>query len=332
MKALFRSKYGGPDVLKLVELDLPQLEDSEVLIRNKAVSINSWDWDLLTGKPRIYRLLFGVFKPKNQVIGADISGVVVDVGNKVTKFKVGDEVFGDLCQRMGGFAEYVPAREDEISLKLASMTFQQAAALPQAGVLALQSLFDFKALKAGDEVLINGAAGGMGTFAVQIAKAFGAKVTGVDRRDKLEMLRKLGADHTIDYQCEKYTENGKKYDLIIDAVAHRFPFSYAKSLKKGGAFVMVGGKVSSLFLMLIIGSLYSILSNKQMKILVHKPNKGLEKLKEYFEAGWYEPVIQQVFSFSRLPEALDRYGKGDFQGKMVVNCDFRKDDTTKNFT
>ena len=219
MKAIVYHKYSPPDVLELNEVEKPTPKDDEVLIKIHAASVNSWDWDLLRGKPFVNRLLFGLLKPKINILGVDIAGQVEAVGRNVKRFEPGDEVFGDISGcGFGAFAEYVCARENVLALKSTSMTFQEAAAVPQAAVLALQGLRDKGQIQKGQKVLINGAGGGAGSFAVQIAKSFGAEVTGVDSTGKLDMMRSIGADQVIDYTQEDFTKNGQVYDLILDVV------------------------------------------------------------------------------------------------------------------
>lgn len=240
MKAVVYTKYGPPDVLELKEIEKPIPKDDEVLIKVHGASVNSWDWDLLRGTPFLNRLFFGLLKPKYKILGADIAGRVEVVGRNVKQFLPGDEVFGDLCEcGWGGFAEYVCARENALALKPASMTFEEVAAVPQAAVMALQGLRDQGQIQPGQKVLINGAGGGVGTFAVQIAKSFGAEVTGVDSTSKLDMMRSIGADQVIDYTQEDFTQNGQRYDLILDAAAYRSIFDYKRALSPKGIFVVV---------------------------------------------------------------------------------------------
>jgi NADPH:quinone reductase-like Zn-dependent oxidoreductase len=230
MKALTFHKYGSHEALNLEEVEKPTPKDNEVLVKVKAASINSWDWELLQGKPFVNRMMFGLLKPKKiNILGCDIAGRIEAVGKKVKQFKLGDEVFGDLSAGgWGGYAEYVCSRENELTLKPVSMTFEQAAAVPQAGLLALQGLrkgqlqlnkTNQEQINPAQKVLINGASGGSGTFAVQIAKSFGAEVTGVCSTKKMDFVRSLGADHVIDYAREDFTKNGQQYDLILDAQA-----------------------------------------------------------------------------------------------------------------
>ncbi|MBK6267165.1 NAD(P)-dependent alcohol dehydrogenase [Marivirga sp. S37H4] len=319
MKAIVYTKYGTPGVLHLKELDKPIPKENEVLVKIHTASVNSWDWDLLTGKPYLYRLLFGIFKPKHNILGCDIAGRVEDVGKKVEQLKLGDEVFGDISTYWGGFAEYVCVPENTLALKPASMKFEEAAATPHAAVLALQSLRDKKQLKKGEKVLIIGAGGGVGTFAVQMAKLFGAEVTAVDSAEKLEMLSSLGANHVIDYKQEDFTKNGQCYDLIIDVVASRSVFEYKKSLMANGICVIVGGSISTLLQTAIFGSLISGSQNKKVSVLIHEANKDIAFIKELFEEGKVKPIIDKSYSLEEVPDALACLGNGKARGKLVIN-------------
>src|SRR5437870_5869086 len=230
MKAIVYRKYGPPDVLRLKEVERPTPTDDEVLIKVQAVSVNRSDWEILTGSP-LYARIGGLLRPRHQILGSDIAGRVETAGRNVTLFQPGDEVFGDILGPMGGFAEYVCAREKALAIKPASMTFEEAAAIPQAAVIALQGSRDKGQVKPGQKVLINGAGGGAGTFALQLAKLYGAEVTGVDNTGKLDFMRSLGADHVIDYTREDFTSNGNQYDFILDLIAYRSAFDYARALK-----------------------------------------------------------------------------------------------------
>ena len=244
MKAIVYTKYGPPDVLQLKEVQKPTPKDDEVLIKIHATSLNASDWEILRGKPA-YARIFGLLKPKIRILGSDIAGRVEAVGGNVTLFQPGDDVFGDTFGSFGGFAEYVCAREDKLMPKPATMTFEQAAALPQAGVLALQGLRDKGQIQPGQKVLINGAGGSCGTFAIQLAKMFGAHVTGIDRTSKLDMMRLIGADHVIDYTREDFAQaqSEQRYDLILDFMAYRSMFDHMRVLGPTGRCVVVGGSM-----------------------------------------------------------------------------------------
>jgi NADPH:quinone reductase-like Zn-dependent oxidoreductase len=322
MRAIVYTKYGTTDVLKLEEIEKPAPKGNEVLIKLHAASVNSWDWELLRGKPFLARL-GGLLKPKYKILGADIAGRVEATGKDVKGFHPGDEVFGDISGcGWGGFAEYVCAREDALSLKPADMTFEEAAAIPQAAVLALQGLRDQGQIRKGYKVLINGAGGGVGTFAVQIAKLYGAEVTGVDDARKLEMLRSIGADHVIDYKQEDFTQNGHRYDLILDVAGYRSIFDCKRALSPKGTYVMIGGSTARIFQAMLVGPLITLTKSKKIAILLHKPNcMDQNVLKELYEAGKVLPVIDRRYPLSETAEALRYLGEGRAKGKIVVHMD-----------
>ena len=320
MKAIVYTEYGLPDVLALKEVEKPAPRDNEVLIKVHAVSVNASDWEFLRGTP-LYIRMWGLLKPKYKILGSDIAGRVEAVGGKVKQFQPGDEVFGDIMYRWGGFAEYVCAPENELMLKPASMTFEQAAAVPQAALVALQGLRDKGKIQPGHKVLINGAGGGSGTFAVQIAKLLGAEVTGVDSTGKLDLMRSLGADHVIDYTQEDYTKKGKRYDLILDFVAYRSIFDSKRVLNPKGIFVMVGGPLARIFQFLFLGPWVSLTTGRKMGILAHKPNKDLAYMTELIEAGKIVPVIDRRYPLSEVPEALRYLGEGHAKGKVVITLE-----------
>ena len=283
MKAIVYTKYGPPDVLELKEV-----------------------------------------KPKIKILGSDIAGRVEAVGRNVRQLQPGDEVLGDLSMcGFGAFAEYVCVPENALVLKSASMTFEQAAAVPQAAVVALQGLRGRGEIQPGQKVLINGAGGGVGTFAVQIAKSFGAEVTGVDSAKKLEMVSSIGADHVIDYTREDYTKSGQRYDLILDVAAKRSIFDYKRALSPTGVFVVVGGSGAALFQAVFLGPLISMTGSKKLGILMWKPNKkeDLAFLKELLEAGKVKPVIDRRFPLSEVAEALRYLEEGHVLGKVVITLE-----------
>jgi len=322
MKAIVYTKYGSPDVLQLKEVEKPTPKDNEVLVKVHAASVNDWDWGLLRGKPFVNRLLFGLLKPKMQILGCDIAGQIEAVGKNVEQFQPGDEVFGDISGcGWGGFAEYVCIPENALALKSATMTFEQAAAVPQAGLLALQGLRDKGQIQPGQKVLINGAGGGAGTFAVQIAKSFGAEVTGVDSTRKLDMMRSIGADHVIDYTKEDFTKNGQCYDLILDVAAYHSIFDYKRALNPKGIYVMVGGSMARAFQLQFLGPWIAMTESKKMGILMHKPNKDLAFMKELFEAGKVVPVIDRRYPLSEVSDALRYFGEGHAKGKVVITVE-----------
>jgi NADPH:quinone reductase-like Zn-dependent oxidoreductase len=322
MKAIVYTKYGTPDVLELKEVDKPTPKDDEVLIKVHAASVNDWDWGLLLGTPFINRLINGLLKPKKRILGSDIAGRIEALGKNVKQFQPGDEVYGDLSGDWGGFAEYVCAREHLLALKSASMTFEEAAAIPQAGMLALQGLRDRGHLQPGQKLLINGAGGGVGTFGVQLAKLYGVDdVTGVDSSGKLDMLRSMGFDQVIDYTKEDFTKNGQCYDLILDAKTNRSIFNYLRALKPDGVYATVGGSMIRLFQALLLGPLISKISKKNIRIVPLKQNKDLAYMNELFEAGKVKPVIDGPFKLSEVPEAMRYFGAGNHKGKIVITIE-----------
>ncbi len=322
MKAIVYSKYGSPDVLKLQEVDKPIPGDDEVLVEVCAASINSWDGEFLSGS-LFARALGGLLRPKHQILGTDVAGRVAAVGSNVTLLNVGDEVFGEVSKRLlsigwGGFAEFVCAHERSMLKKPASLTFEQAAALPQVGALALGGVGFSGQIQPGQKVLINGAGGGVGTFAVQIAKSFGADVTGVDSGSKLEAVRSLGADHVIDYAQEDFTKNGQRYDLIIDVAAYQSTFDYKRALSAKGAYGVIGGSKVRFFQTVFLGRLISMLGSKKMGAVAADPNEGLGLLVELIEAGTVVPVIDKRFTLAETADAFRYFLEGTFTGKIVI--------------
>ena len=320
MKAIVATKYGSPDVLNLEEVEKPAPKDDEVLVKVRAASVNAGDWHLLRADPFLTRLAFGLLRPKYKVLGADIAGRVEAVGGNVTQFQPGDEVFGDLSgDSFGGFAEYVCASEDALALKPADTSFEEAAAVPSAAATALQGLRDKGQIQRGQKVLINGASGGVGTFAVQIAKSFGAEVTGVCSTSKLEMVRSIGADHVIDYTQEDITKNGQRYDLIFAANGHHPISAYKRALSPKGTYVMSGGSGTQMFQAMLLGPMMSMSGNKKMGNLLKKPNKkDLVVLRELLEAGKVTPVIDRTYPLSGVPEAIRYLEEGHARGKVVI--------------
>jgi NADPH:quinone reductase-like Zn-dependent oxidoreductase len=318
MKAIVYTKYGPPEVLQLEEVAKPTPKDDEVLIKVQAVSVNRSDWEGLSGKP-LYTRLGGLLRPRHHILGSDIAGRVEMAGRHIRRFRPGDDVFGDILPRLGGFAEYVCARESALAPKPASMTFEEAAAIPQAAVIALQGTRDKGKIQPGQKVLITGAGGGAGTFAVQLAKLYGAEVTAVDSTGKLDFMRSLGADHVIDYTREDFTKNGKQYDLILDIVAHRSVFAYKRALRSRGSYFLTGGSVTTIFQVLLVGPWIRGTTGKKMRILAVQPNlRDLVYVTELCEAGKVVPVIDRRYPLSEMPEALRYLGEGRTKGKVVI--------------
>ena len=323
MKAIVYTKYGTPDVLHLKEVEKPAPKENEVLVKVQATSVNAADWHLLTADIFLVRLNMGLLKPKTTIIGCDIAGQVEAVGRDVRQFKPGDAVFGDTFgHNFGGFAEYVTAAESDLALKPVNLSFEQAAAVPLAAKTALQGLSDLGQIQAGQKVLINGASGGVGTFAVQIAKYFGAEVTAVCSTRNLDMARTLGANHVIDYAKEDFTRNGQQYDLILAANGYHPISDYKRALSPKGIYVMTGGFLAQLFEVMLQGSRMSKRDGQQYKTLTLKPNpKDLPLLKELLETGKVVPVIDKRYSLSEVPEALRYFGEGHARGKIVITVE-----------
>lgn len=317
MKAITYHRYGSPDVLKLADVQKPTPADDEVLVKMKAVSINSWDWDMLTGTPFEYRMGTGLFKPKRSLLhGCDIAGIVEAVGLKVTQFRVGDAVFGDLSEGgWGAFAEYRCVDERELRRKPESMTFEQASCLPHGGNLAVQGLIDAGQLKAGQTVLINGGGGSTGTLAIQMAKMFDVEVTAVDRPEKFELMRSLGADHVIDYTTDDFTAQGDAYDLIFDVKSTRSMFAIKRALKPNGSYVTVGGHTSRILQLLL---LKTFMGPYHFHMVMYQPNKDLDVLIQWFEAGKLKPIIDTCFPLEETAKAFRMFGEGQCAGNVVV--------------
>ena len=317
MKAIVYHKYGSPDDLRIEDIQKPIPGDDEVLLKTYAVSINSWDWDTLTGKPFEYRFLFGLLKPKStKMHGCDIAGKIEDIGKNVKRFQVGDEVFGDLAEDgWGAFAEHTCVCENQLALKPSRMTFEEAACLSHGGNLAVQGLIDYGKIKSGQKVLINGGGGSTGTLAIQIAKLFDVEVTAVDHTDKLDTMLTLGADHVIDYTKDDFTQNEQKYDLIFDVKTNRSVFDYQRALCPNGIYVTVGGKTSRILQVVFLGKLFQ---KHKMQMVAYRANKDLNYLIELFEEDKLKPVIDKCFPLEKTGDAFRYFGEGRFKGKIVV--------------
>jgi NADPH:quinone reductase-like Zn-dependent oxidoreductase len=321
MKAMVYTKYGSPDVLQLKEVEKPTPKDNEVLVKIHAASVNAYDWHFLTADIFLIRLMGGgLLKPKYTILGSDIAGRVEAVGRNVKQFQPGDEVFGDISH--GGFAEYVCAPESRLALKPANLSFEEAAAVPMAALTALQGLRDEGQIHPGHKVLINGASGGVGTFAVQIAKSLGAQVTAVCSARNLDQARMLGADHVVDYTKADFTQNGQQYELILAANGYHPISAYKRALTPKGIYVMAGGSTAQIFQAMLMGSWMSKNENKKMGGLSAKPNqKDLAFMKGLLEAGQVVPVIDRRYPLSEVPEALRYFGKGHAKGKVVITVE-----------
>ena len=321
MRAIIYTKYGPPDVLQLKEIEKPTPKDNEVLVKVHAASVNAPDWRAHRANPFFIRFTDGFLKPKNKMLGVDMAGRVESVGKNVKQFQPGDEVYGDLFEHgHGAFAEYVCLPEDgPIALKPTNLTFEEAAAVPAAAATALQGLRDQGQIQPGQKVLIIGASGANGTFAVQIAKSFGAEVTGVCSTRNVDMVRSIGADHVIDYTKEDFTKNGKQYDLILDIVAKGSVTEYQHSLSPKGIYVLCGFTMAAMLGTLLKGPKISKTSDKKFVYYGVKPNnKDLVFIKELIEDGKVVPVIDRRYPLSEVPEAIRYYEKGHAQGKVVI--------------
>ncbi len=321
MKAIVCTKYGPPDGLQLQEVAKPAPKADEVLVEVHAASVNAYDWHLLTADIFLVRLMGGgLRRPKKAIPGVDIAGRIEAAGSNVRQFRPGDEVFGDIAAcAEGGFAEYVAVPEHALALKPAALSFEEAAAVPMAAITALQGLRDHGKIQAGQKVLINGASGGVGTFAVQIAKAFGAEVTAVCSTRNLDLARTLGADRVIDYTQEDFTRTGQTYDLILAANGYQPLSAYKRALTPQGIYVMAGGKPGQIFQAMLLGSWLSEKGGKKLGGFTARANqKDLVVLKELLEAGKVVPVIDRRYSLSEAAEALRYLGAGHARGKVVI--------------
>ena len=324
MKAIVYRCYGSTDVLKLENIPKPIPADDRVLVKVHAASVNPLDWHYMQGKPYIMRPSSGVGAPKSILMGADFAGTIEAVGKNVKRFKPGDEVFGD---RDGAFGEYVSVRENGgIALKPTNMTMEQAAAVPIAGVTALQALRDKGMVRAGQRVLINGASGGVGTFAVQIAKSYGADVTGVCSTKNVDMVRSIGADHVIDYTREDFTKGSVHYDLIIDNVGNHSMGEIRQVLNPRGALVIVGGPSDNNWIGPLTGLVEATIvsrfvSQKQVFMLADANKDDLDVLRDLMQTGKLTPVIDRRYKLSETPAAIAYLQQGHARGKVIINVD-----------
>ena len=322
MKALIIRKYGSPDFLEIQDVETPSPARDQVLIKVNAVSVNDWDWGLLHGSPFVpNRFMAGLFRPRI-IIGSDIAGVIEAVGGAVSTFKPGDEVYGDLSGcGFGGFAEYVCAPESAVRFKSPRMTFEQAAAIPQAGMLALQGVMSNGQPEPGESVLINGAGGGVGSIAIQLLKLQDLKVTGVDSAAKLNAMRSWGFDHVIDYRTEDFTRTGRRYDLIIDAKTDRSPGDYERALNPNGVYATVGGRLFGLLKIALSGLRLNRARDKKLRVISLQTNRDLAYFNELFESGQFEPVIDSEFAFTEndVRTAFHHFGAAAHKGKIVVS-------------
>jgi NADPH:quinone reductase-like Zn-dependent oxidoreductase len=319
MKAVVFERYGPPEVLQLKEVAKPTPSDDEVLVKIHAASVNAGDWHTLRGTPFLFRLMNGLQRPKAKakILGDDMAGRVEAVGRNIKKFQPGDDVFG--ISNFGAFAEYRCVTEDYLALKPTYISYEEAAATPIVAITALQGLRDKGQIRSGQKVLINGASGGVGTFAVQIAKSFGAEVTGVCSTRKLDMVQSIGADHVIDYTEEDFTRSEQHYDLIFAVAGNNPILDYMRVLSPEGTFVGAGGSMAQYAQALLLGPLISVFGSKQIGVVMPKPNqKDLDFLMKLFEAGKVVPVIDRRYPLSEVAEAIRYLEEGHAQGKVVI--------------
>jgi len=314
VRAVVFDRYGSPDQLRVEEVPVPAPGTKQVLVEVVATSVNLSDWEGLTGSPG-YARIGGLRTPAHRVLGSDIAGRVAAVGSGVTRFQVGDEVYGDNLGLMGGFAEFAVAPEAALARKPHELSFAEASTLPQAGAIALQGT---ARAREGSRVLINGAGGGAGSFAIQLARRSGAHVTGVDNAGKLDFMRELGADEVIDYRREDFTRR-EPYDLVLDLVAHRSVFAYRRALARGGHYLCVGGTVRTLLRVVTVGAALGLLTGRRLGVLVVRPGPAhFEPIAERCIAGDLRIHIDRTFPLEELPQALTYVGRGRALGKVVV--------------
>lgn len=319
MKAIVIDRYGLPDVLLPQEIQKPVPGDNEVLVRVHAASVNFNTLMFIKGEPFVGRFWTGLRKPKLKIPGNDIAGRIEEKGSNVTQFQAGDEVFGDtaLCG-FGAFAEYVSVPANILTHKPSNISFEEAAAVPEAGLVALQALRDAGKIREGQEVMIYGASGGIGSFAVQIARYFGARVIGVCGPGNMEMVNSLGADHVMDYTKEDFTRTGRQFDLIVATAGYRPIFDYKRMLKPGGTYIATGGSMKQIFQALLLGPWISMAGKTKLMSLTLKPNMGLDFMKELLETGKVKPVIDRHYPLNEAAAALQYYGLGHSKGKVII--------------
>ncbi|MHA7130644.1 NAD(P)-dependent alcohol dehydrogenase [Algoriphagus namhaensis] len=320
MNAILFEKYGRPEsVLRLTETPRPIPKGNQVLVKIKSTSINDYDWSVVRGLPKIYRLMFGLGKPKNPVPGMELSGIIEALGPEASKFIIGDPVFGDISHfGFGSFAEYVAISEDALRLKPEGINFDWAAALPHAACLAYQGLFTLGELTMGQKILINGAGGGVGTLALQLAKHYDCHVTGVDAGQKLASMKSMGFDEVIDYQKTDFTSSGERYDLILDCKSTRGGFALLKCLSPQGKYITIGGSLGKLINILFIGLLSSPFTGKRMKVLALKENQELEKIAQLVIKEKLKPQIDGPYRLDEVPACIQHFGEGKHLGKVII--------------
>ena len=325
MKAFIFSKYGLPEsVLELKEVANPNPAEDEVLVKIKAAAVNDYDWSMVRGKPFLYRLMFGLWKPKSQIPGMELSGIIEAVGSEVSKLKVGDSVYGDISDdKFGAFAEYIAVKAKSLILMPEKMSFEEAASIAHASMLACQGLIEVGKIKSHQSILVNGAGGGVGAFAAQLASLYNANITGVDTSKKFDQMRSHGYDRVIDYKSEDFTnlkeKKGQTYDLILDAKTNRSVFSYLKVLKPNGKYVTVGGTLPKLISILVFKWLISKFTSKSLHIVSLKVNKVLSFINGLYEEGKIKTIIDGPHKFRELPKLIQYFGDGKHKGKIVIS-------------
>lgn len=320
MKAVLFEGYGIPEkVLKIKEIAKPSPKENEVLIKIRATAINDYDWSIVRGKPYLYRLMFGIFKPKNHTPGMELAGIVESKGSAVESLNVGDAVFGDIsAYGFGCFAEYICINENAILKKPVDLSFEEATSIPHAFTLALQALRDIGKINQGKKILINGGGGGVGTLGLQLAKLYNCEVTGVDSNEKLKMMRSIGFDFVLDYKKVNFTKTGEQYDLILDCKTDKSAFSYLKSLKPNGKYVSIGGKPISLIGVLFWSKIASVFLPKTLHILSLKPNKDLDYFCELFSQNKIKCRIDGPYFLEDIPRLIQYFGEGKHKGKIII--------------
>lgn len=309
-------------VLKATEVGMPAPKENEVLIRIQATAINDYDWSIVRGKPYLYRLMFGLIKPKHRIAGMELAGIVEGIGTNVQKLKVGDEVFGDISEYgFGTFAEYICINENAVIKKPEEISFEEAAAIPHASTLALQALRDIGKIKKGQKVLINGGGGGVGIIGLQLAKLHNCEVTGVDAQEKFGIMKSHGFDHVIDYKKTNFTKTGERYDLILDCKTNRSTLSYLRALKANGIYVTIGGKPVSLIKVLFWSKIIPLFSTKKLQILSLKSNEGLDYILELLKQKKIKCEIDGPYPMEHTARLIQYFGEGNHKGKVVIKMD-----------
>lgn len=319
MRAIVQKKYGGLEVFQIAEVEKPTPKDDEVLVRVHAAGVNDWELGLMAGRPLFMRLFIGLFRPKIRIPGCEVAGVVEAVGQDVTRFQPGKKVYSDLSYgKFGAFADYVCVKQSELSHMPTNMSFAQAAAIPHAGLLALQGLKDLAGIREGQTLLINGAGGGVGTIGLQFAKQFRCRVTGVDSERKQEYMHLLSFDHVIDYEKEDFAKSGKQYDVILDNKSMRSPFACAAALNAGGIYMSIGGNIWRVLQCALFKKWIAWRHNKRIEVLGLKPNRGLDYLTGLVESGKILPAVDKRYPLEQTAEAIERFQAAKHCGKIVV--------------